>query len=465
MSNELDEPKVSPAKAAYHLNQLRKLFSRAGDEPFLQMVWAIDALRSGRRAVAARLLTFPRQVADQSIGSRFAIHQWELETLLIQLLLTPQQAREARHLCSARLQQFRLSREIDEPSPQIGGGRKRNLPTRRRYHHFRRVASHHATSIPLAARLFQLTAILPVCLIYAQGKCGEYFEKTFGLPITELNLVGFALFGQSMRTPWIMRDFTIPEIGLTADLLKRALPLILISVDRAREETRNIIDALTAKHGRPIPTAFLPSILRRYPLVSPDNKAKPFVAPIPDVLLMRVTSGLYYDLIPGGQALLNEASDRFEKYSAAYIDAQMVRFNVDRAYRYETRKGAPVDTPDLLVKDGEKLVLVVECKATKLTYLAQFAEDPFEAEKKQYLQIANGVFQLWRFFSHVRRGLVKEPVDIDTSAMVLTLDPFTTADHELEGKDCRRSELNRGKGRRHHCGGPPSYCLLFDREP
>ena len=270
--------------------------------------------------------------------------------------------------------------------------------------------------------------------IYAQGKCGEYFEKTYGLPITELNLVGFALFAHSMRAPWISRSFTMPEIGLTADLLKRALPLLLISADRARGETKNITDTVTAKHGRPTPTAFLPSILRRHPLVSLCDEAKEFIAPIPEVLLMRVTSGLYYDLIPGGQALLNEASDRFENYSAAFIDALMVRFKVSRAYRYELKKGAPVDTPDLLVKDGEKLVLAVECKATKLTYLAQFAEDPFEAEKKHYLQIANGVFQLWRFFSHVRRGLVKEPMDADTSAMVLTLDSFTTMNRELKAK-------------------------------
>jgi hypothetical protein len=270
--------------------------------------------------------------------------------------------------------------------------------------------------------------------IYGQGKCGEYFEKTYGLPITELNLVGFALFARSMRVPWISRSFTLPEIGLTADLLKRALPLLLLSADRARGETKNITNTVTAKHGRPIPTAFLPSILRRYPLVCLDDEAKEFIAPIPEVLLMRVTSGLYYDLIPGGQALLNEASDRFENYSAAFIDALMVRFKVSRAYRYELKKGAPVDTPDLLVKDGEKLVLAVECKATKLTYLAQFAEDPFEAEKKQYLQIANGVFQLWRFFSHVRRGLVKEPVDAETSAMVLTLDSFTTMNRELKAK-------------------------------
>jgi len=98
------------------------------------------------------------------------------------------------------------------------------------------------------------------------------------------------------------------------------------------------------------------------------------------------------------------------------------------------REGASNDTPDLLVNDGQKIVLAIECKATKLTYLAQFAEDPFEAEKKQYLQIANGVFQLWRFFSHVRRGFVSESIDADTAAMVLTLDPFAMADHELKAK-------------------------------
>src|SRR4051812_8367528 len=85
------EPKASPAKVAYHLKQLRKLFPRASDRQFLQMVWAIDALRSGRPEAASRLLTFPQQAADQSIGARFAVHQWELETLLIQLFLTLKQ--------------------------------------------------------------------------------------------------------------------------------------------------------------------------------------------------------------------------------------------------------------------------------------------------------------------------------------------------------------------------------------
>lgn len=170
---------------------------------------------------------------------------------------------------------------------------------------------------------------------------------------------------------------------------------------------------------------FLPSILRRYPLISTEENPNLLTAPITELILLRVTAGLYYDLISGGQPLLNEANNRFEQYCADFVKVTKERFSVSRSYRYGT-KGAPVDAPDVLVKDNEKIVLVVECKASKLTYLAQFAEDPFEAEKKQYLQIARGVFQLWRFFSHIRRGIAKDELASDAHALVLTLDAFLT---------------------------------------
>jgi len=237
-----------------------------------------------------------------------------------------------------------------------------------------------------------------------------------------------------MLGPWISRTFTVPELNLNGDLVSRALPLLSISRKDAREKTKKIVDNMNERHGKPLPTAFLPSILRQYPLLSLSDEASEFIAPIPEILLMRVTSGLYYDVIRGGQSLLNEANDRFEEYCAKYIEALMERFDVSRAYRYEPKKGSPIDTPDLLVRDNGAIVLAVECKATKLTYLAQFAEDPFEAEKKQYLQIANGVFQLWRFFSHARRGLLKETVDSNTSAVVLTLELFFMVDDKLKTK-------------------------------
>jgi hypothetical protein len=92
------------------------------------------------------------------------------------------------------------------------------------------------------------------------------------------------------------------------------------------------------------------------------------------------------------------------------------------------------NSPDVLIKDQGKLVIVVECKATKLTYLAQFAEDPFEAAKKQYTQLAKGIFQLWRFFSHVRCQLVEEDIATDCHAVVVTLDPFMQISRDQENK-------------------------------
>jgi hypothetical protein len=111
----------------------------------------------------------------------------------------------------------------------------------------------------------------------------------------------------------------------------------------------------------------------------------------------------------------------------------MERFEVNRAFRYGP-KGAQVDSPDVLIKYQGKLVIVAECKATKLTYLAQFAEDPFEAARKQYTQLAKGVFQLWRFFSHMRRGLVEEAPATDCHAVVFTLDAFLQMARDPQNK-------------------------------
>jgi hypothetical protein len=69
--------------------RLRNALSITGDEPFLQMIWAVNALQTGRADLAARTLQFPPEAATSDIGSRYAIHAWELETLVNQLLLTP----------------------------------------------------------------------------------------------------------------------------------------------------------------------------------------------------------------------------------------------------------------------------------------------------------------------------------------------------------------------------------------
>jgi hypothetical protein len=258
--------------------------------------------------------------------------------------------------------------------------------------------------------------------LYAQGKCAEYFKQTYGFEITELMFTGFGLFAAYLTGPWVPRQTSVPEIGLTDEIVQRAFPMLSCSRDDARTETAALIAQAQNAHGSPIPTAMLPSILRKKPIIHVDDPNR-LISPIPETIIMRITAGLYYDIISGGQEIINDANLRFEKYCIDLIDAMMERFEVGGAYRYGP-KGAQFDSPDVLIRDQGKLAIIAECKATKLTYLAQFAEDPFEAAKQQYTQLAKGIFQLWRFFSHVRRGIVQENLAADCHAIVFTLDSF-----------------------------------------
>ena len=434
MPKELRPPKASEAKVAYHLQQLRKMFARANDATFLQMIWAVDALQSGRETVAkAYISTYPPEAATKSSlpPSRFSIHRWELETLIVQLFLVPKELpREQGNLvldCS-RFESIRQtinrlrSLENVESARYLSGdftiwGEMHRIAQRQ--FHWQR-------------GYFNTPQLYRYAYLYAQGRCADYFKRTYGFEITDLIFTGFGLFSAYLTDPWVPRKTSVPEVGLTDEIVQRAFPMMSCSRDEARTGTAALVAQTQDEHRSPIPTALLPSILRKTPLIYVDDPNR-LMSPIPETILLRVTAGLYYDIISGGQDIINDANARFEQYCADLIDALMERFEVRRAYRYGP-KGAQFDSPDVLIKDQGKLVIVAECKATKLTYLAQFAENPFEAAKKQYAQLAKGIFQLWRFFSHVRRSLVEEDLAADCHAVVVTLDPFMQISRDPQNK-------------------------------
>ncbi|MEA2935551.1 MAG: hypothetical protein QOD74_2197 [Variibacter sp.] len=429
---QLKVPKGSEAKAKYHLNQLRKMFARANDHAFLQMIWAIDALQDDREDVASQYLkTYPKEAARSTLTGPYAIHRWELETLLIQLFLTPKQEIGAGPNLILDCTRFEAMRETINRVRKLEDVESAvYLKARDVLMEMHRIAQRQ---FHWQHGYYNLPQLYRYSYIYGQGKCGEYFERTYGILITDLTFVGFALFAAHQRTPWLQQPLGIPELELSADLVKRAMPLLALSTENARARTVAFNAHMAEQNGAPLPTAYLPNVLRQYPLVSTDEDLTRFVAPIPEILLMRVTAGLYYDLVGGGTPLLNDANDRFEQYCIDYITKLMPRFATNRSYYYGP-KGAGFDSPDVLIKDGGKLVVVGDCKATKLSYLAQFAENPFDAAKQQYDQIAKGVFQAWRYYSHVRRDIAEAEIADDSYVMIFTLDWFLYMSRELKAK-------------------------------
>jgi hypothetical protein len=142
-------------------------------------------------------------------------------------------------------------------------------------------------------------------------------------------------------------------------------------------------------------------------------------APLPQLILERVTAGVFYDVVGGGGALRNDYGRRFEEYCLAYLRAMLP----DLDWREETKyrvKGNDVLTPDILLAEGAGLDLAIECKATRMGYGAKFGHG--ELDERGFEEIIKAVFQLWRLFSHCRRGLTGMTLHADAVGAVLTLD-------------------------------------------
>jgi len=186
--------------------------------------------------------------------------------------------------------------------------------------------------------------------------------------------------------------------------------------------------------------SYLPSSIREFPVISASHLPGKYHAPLPQLIIFRATSGLYYDLRRGPQRLLDEANRRFEEYARKIINARLPRFEVLKEQAYGTKK-LPRKTPDVMIRDSGRIVAVIECKATKLTFDAQYAEDPANEAKSGYEQIANGIAQLWRFFSHARRGIyTTEAVDPDAHGVLLSMDAWMQMSRNLQTHVFGRAE-------------------------
>lgn len=407
--------------------KLHELLSRADDQAFFQLAWATSALQSDRVEAASRLVRYPPEAATSGFDSKLSIRAWELESLIGRLLLTPKYVRRDGPNRITNCQLFDTAaaatnalRELENAEAGIYLKRFSIFVELNRigYRHF-----------PWQRGYASRDQLYRYAFIYGQGECAAYFERTYGVTFNDFSLLGFVLYAAALEHAWVPREFTVDELGITPEVRTRALALLSTPIASAQLTAAKLVAEASARRGSPLPTAYQPSLLRRFPAVSFGDV---MCAPLPELVVARITSGVFYDLVGGPSDLRNEAGRRFEEYGVAFVAAMMPRFSVGPSSRYRHR-GNPVDTPDVVVSDSGRVVVVVECKATKLTLGAQFADDPVTEAKREHEEIAKGIFQLWRYFSHARRGLVTgHDVSPDAHGVVLTLEPWLILDPRFE---------------------------------
>lgn len=398
--------------------QLLETLSYLDDAQALQLLWAVNALQSSNRPNLEKYLNYPSEAEAAKIGDKYFVLKWELENLILLLLSTPK--RKAKQVIPSRYMEFNtvatlanLYKSAEEAESEVLITDANIIAEMQRYAH---------KQFFWQREIFQSERMYRYYYVYGQGKCADFFKEKYGLSIEEFAVTCVALYSQAQKFGWQVRPNLKGIDKLRPEIIDLTLSMVSKELQNMRKETKSRIDEVADKSQSKL--TYLPSTLRHFPIISSANHNNQIIAPLPQLIIFRATSGLYYDLACGPQTLLEEASDRFERYGKKLIEARCPRFHVLREQEFGPRK-ARLKTPDLLVRDEGKIKVVCECKATKLTFIAQFSDNQYAEAPKAFDQIAKGMSQLWKFFSRARRGLyTAEKVAPDAHGVILTMDSW-----------------------------------------
>lgn len=403
---------------SYYRKKLNKLLEAAGDEEFIQLLWATHMLQSDTPEVARKFID-PATIPDGAIGAGFtsplSIKKWEIETLANELMTVPKaKPKKSGKTRTLRWDHFGSSsscanwlRELENVEYRVQKDKKDILIEMGR----------------IAARQFDWQrgyANIPQfyrnAYVYGQGECANYFEETHGISLNRFSQIGFMLFVSLVNFPVVRDDISWAKMGVDWQEVEKVLALIAlpypVAAKLARERRRKVIH-----------TADKPSILRQAPCIRFGKHGERIRAPLPELILERVTSGVFYDVVGGLGPVREDYGKRFEDYCFRYLSENLEGPDWKREFQYR-KKPQTFDSPDILCVVDNELDIAIECKATRMSQEAMFGKDPMAA--RGYEDMSKAVFQVWRFFSHCRRGFTGYRVRDDAVGVVLTLDNWLT---------------------------------------
>lgn len=398
----------------HYRKKLDKLLSRAGDEEFIQLLWATHILQSEHPDPARKFIlpeTIPDGAVSAEMPSRYAIHKWEIETLANELMTVPK-AKPKKNGPTRTLRWDHFGAAVD----CVNWLRKlENVEYRvqkKREDIFIEMGRIAARQFDWQRGFVNIPQFYRNTFVYGQGPCAAQFEKAHGITLNRFSQIGFMLFVSLTKFPVVRNDKSWMKMGVDWEEVERVLALIAMPFPKAAALARD-------RRRKMIHTADKPSILRQAPCLRFGKKGERIRAPLPELILERVTSGVFYDVVGGGGPIRDDYGRRFEDYCARYLVESLPSFEWEREFSYR-KKPNKLDTPDILCKQIGQISVAFECKATRMSQQAMFGKNPID--DRGYQDITKAVFQLWRFFSHCRRGYVGRTVRDDAVGVVLTLD-------------------------------------------
>ena len=398
----------------YYRKKLNKLLSKAGDEEFTQLLWATHILQTKNPDPAKKYMrpeTIPDGAISADMPSQFSIHKWEIETLANELMTVPKvKPKKGSPVRTLRWDHFGAIMDCTNWLRKMENVEYRIQKKRQSI--FIEMGRIAARQFDWQRGFVNIPQFYRNAFVYGQGACTKQFEETHGITLNRFSQIGFMLFVAFSNAPVVRDDKTWRTLGVAWEEVEKVLALIALPFPKAaalaQVERRKIIH-----------TADKPSILRQAPCLRFGHGGERIRAPLPELILERVTSGVFYDVVAGGGPIRDDYGRRLEEYCMEHLQISLGGLNWEREFRYR-KKPNNLDTPDILCEQNGKISVVFECKATRMSHEAMFGMNPFDA--RGYQDIVKATFQIWRFFSHCRRGYVGRVASDEVVGIVLTLD-------------------------------------------
>lgn len=234
------------------------------------------------------------------------------------------------------------------------------------------------------------------------------FERQFGLTLIDFLKIGFVLYAGSVKSGGMTRNYfqasRSQSISLPSDeIVKKCLELVSADPIKLKKfcEEHKAANVFRAYELNPL---FEYPIIRPLYGVSRDiPETDKFIAPIPDLVIYKFTTGLYYTLY---NKYLNDFPKAFGELFESYVGI-VLRFcspngqilsEKDLSNHLPKYKGKK---PDWLVFCNEGII-IIECKATKHTQ--SMYESGLKADRLTSIdQVVKGVIQINEFLKELPR--------------------------------------------------------------
>lgn len=367
-------------KIKYWEGKLWDLLKPLDMKSLVIMSWALEAIRSDRAEAAGRYLDFPEPVEDHKILGRYYIPPWSVDALLNEKLTMGDRGK------SEKIINLKVWRAVARLMNTYSG--LDNVDGQ--------IDAEPDGIIAAMPRLFwpqydwqlgfnNITRLGRAWFVYGNPSGKLAFEEKYGIELEVFLKVSFFIYGAVVFNPAVSVK-ALEGVGLSrADIIK-TINIIGARFDR---QVQYAIDIRSEN----IPRSFKRSILKERPICI-DGKiySEKLYIPSRDMLLKRISDGLYYDIVhnPDARRASGEYFERLCFKILRHYSGQGDSVSEEK----DTFYGKSADL--FWMNDRETSGVIVECKIRRLPHRVLTSPNPWKECQDDFDDVVKGVVQIWR---------------------------------------------------------------------